>query len=115
MIFGQTINKYYKKYFFRFLFGVLALILVNYAQLEIPRLTGELIDGLAEETYGQPELIRLIGVIAIVGVLITVGRFFWRIGIIGAARRIDYDIRNEMFKNPYFYQTTIIQIIKWAG
>jgi ATP-binding cassette, subfamily B, multidrug efflux pump len=98
MIFGQTINKYYKKYFFRFFIGVLALIMVNYAQLEIPRLTGELIDGLADGTYGQPELLRLISLIAIVGVLITAGRFFWRIGIIGAARRIDYDIRNEMFK-----------------
>ena len=110
MIFGPTINKYYKKYAFRFILGIFALILVNYAQLEIPRLTGELIDGLAEGTYGQPELLRLIGMIALIGIAITLGRFFWRIGIIGAARRIDYDLRNEMFKKSLvlsndFYST----------
>jgi len=110
MIFGRTVNKYYKKYAFRFLFGVIALIIVNYAQLEIPRLTGELIDGLALETYGQSDLLRLIGMIALIGIAITLGRFIWRIGIIGAARRIDYDIRNEMFKKSLvlsndFYST----------
>ena len=110
MIFGRTINKYYKKYALLFISGILALIMVNYAQLEIPRLTGELIDGLAEQTFGRQDLIRIITWIGGVGIAITVGRFFWRIGIIGAARRIDYDLRNEMFEKSLklsndFYST----------
>jgi len=110
MIFGRTINKYYKKYMWRFLIGILALIMVNYAQLEIPRLTGELIDGLAELRFGQSDILRIVGLIGIIGIVITLGRFFWRIGIIGASRLIDYDIRNEMFEKSLhlsqdFYST----------
>ena len=97
MIFGKTINKYYLKYFYLFLIGVVALIFVDLFQLEIPVLTRTLIDGLDMGTFTQDDIILLIQRLALIAVIIVLGRFFWRIGIIGASRRIDYDLRNEMF------------------
>jgi len=97
MIFGKTINKYYKKYFYLFLIGVAALVTVDIFQLQIPRITGELVDALDQGTMDQAGLIDIVLLVAFYTFFIVVGRFFWRIGIIGASRRIDYDLRNEMF------------------
>lgn len=97
MIFGRTINKYYLKYYYLFLLGFISLIAVDYFQLEIPNLTGQLIDGLDAGTLGEPGLVALIGQLAIIAGVIVGGRFLWRYGIIGASRNIEYDIRNEMF------------------
>lgn len=98
MIFGKTLNKYYLKYSLWLLLGVLALILVDLFQLEIPRITGALIDGLNEnDGFAMSDIITLIMTLAGIAIIIVLGRFFWRIGIIGASRRIDYDMRNELF------------------
>lgn len=97
MIFGKTINKYYVKYFYLFLIGVTALIFVDLFQLEIPRLTQRLIDGLDSGVFVQQDIVELVRNLAGIAIIIVLGRFFWRIGIIGASRRIDYDLRNEMF------------------
>jgi ATP-binding cassette, subfamily B, multidrug efflux pump len=97
MIFGKTVNKYYLKYGFLFLIGIIALIAVDLFQLEIPKLTGQLVDSLDEGTMTQAGLVELITTVFFYALIIVSGRFFWRIGIIGASRRIDYDLRNEMF------------------
>lgn len=97
MIFGKTINKYYLKYFYLFLVGVIALVVVDIFQLQIPRITGELVDALDQGTMDQAGLVSIVLQVAMITAFIVSGRFFWRFGIIGASRRIDYDIRNEMF------------------
>ena len=56
MLFGKFINRYYLKYLHLFLFGLVALIAVDYAQLEIPKLYKYLINGINEgvvEINGQ--------------------------------------------------------------
>ena len=55
MIFGKHINKYYIKYFLFFFFGLVALLAVNWFQLEIPRICGEILDGIADEAVGNPD------------------------------------------------------------
>jgi ATP-binding cassette subfamily B protein len=99
MIFGKTINKYYIKYFYLYLLGIAALILVDYFQLEIPVLTGRLIDGLDSGLFLRSDLIDLITSLAGIAFVIVLGRFLWRLGIIGASRRIEYHIRNDMFEH----------------
>ena len=101
MIFGKTVNKYYLRYAPLFILGVIALITVDLFQLEIPRISKELVDtlemyvrdGITENGF----LLDIVRRLAIITVFIVLGRFFWRFGIIGASRRIDYDLRNEMF------------------
>lgn len=99
MIFGKTINKYYIKYLYLYLLGVGALVLVDYFQLEIPVLTGRLIDGLDSGLFERSDLIELVTQLGIIAMVIVVGRFLWRLGIIGASRRIEYHIRNDMFNH----------------
>ena len=45
MIFGRHINRYYLKYLHLILGGVIALVLVDFFQLEIPKLYQRVIDG----------------------------------------------------------------------
>jgi len=97
MIFGKTINKYYKKYFPMFALGLVTLIIVDYVQLEIPNYIGALIDELKLESTDQAGILEYIVDISIFVIIIIVGRFAWRLLIFGASRKVDYGIRNEMF------------------
>lgn len=97
MIFGKTINKYYLKYAHLFLIGIIALLFVDYYQLEIPALTGELVDGLVNGNIDRNGIIDIISLIALYVVIIVVGRFLWRMFIVRTSRRVDYGLRNEMF------------------
>ena len=45
MIFGKNINRYYLKYLPSLLLGLLALLVVDYMQLQVPRLYGMVING----------------------------------------------------------------------
>ena len=47
MIFGKHINRYYLKYAHFLLFGLVALVAVDYLQLEIPKLYRMVIDGMS--------------------------------------------------------------------
>ena len=97
MIFGKAVNKYYLMYAHLFFMGLIALLFVDYFQLEIPALTGDLIDGLREGSVGKEGIIDFISIISVYVVIIIIGRFLWRLFIFGASRRVDYGLRNEMF------------------
>ncbi|MBN2540311.1 MAG: ABC transporter ATP-binding protein [Bacilli bacterium] len=97
MIFGKLVNKYYIKYWYRFLLGFIALGLVDYYQLQIPQAVQKIIDGIDKGTLVAAFLLTQIGYISLFALVIIVGRFFWRIFIFGASRKIGFDIRNEMF------------------
>lgn len=99
MLFGKHINKYYLKYGIFFLIGLAALIVVDYVQLEIPNIIGSVIDGLEQKTLIESEVLQYIKDIAIFGLIMVVGRFLWRIFIFGTSWRIDYDLRNKMFRH----------------
>lgn len=99
MIFGKAVNKYYLKYAHLFIMGLIALIIVDYVQLEIPILTGQLIDRLDQGTIDRNGILDLVKLIGIYVSIIIVGRFLWRMFIFGASRRVDYGIRNEMFEH----------------
>lgn len=89
--------KYIYKYKWRYFLGILTLFAVDYLNLYIPQFTGEITDGLRSGSFGMEGVIRLILGIIIVGGLLTVGRFVWRIFIFGTARKIEYEIRDTMF------------------
>ena len=45
MIFGKHINKYYLKYSWILIIGILALVAVDYFQLKIPEIYSTIVDG----------------------------------------------------------------------
>ncbi len=101
MIFGKAVNKYYLQNLHYFLLGILALVVIDYYQLEIPRYIGYLIDGLdtSIDTFTRQDIVDIIVKIAGFVGIIMIGRFAWRMLIFGASRRFDYGMRNDMFQH----------------
>lgn len=97
MIFGKHLKKYYLQNWYLFLIGIIALILVDIYQLEIPRQIGILIDGLMDSTLDEDGVYNIVVTILGYAGIIIFGRFAWRLGIFGASRRFDYGLRNDMF------------------
>ena len=96
MVFGKTINDYYKKYWIYFLIGVIFLVIVDYAQIEIPVYLRNIIDGLVQGTIEEEGILENIGWITVMAGIIIVGRFLWRVSLLQAARRINFDMRNQL-------------------
>ncbi len=101
MVFGKYVNKFYKKYFWHFFFGILTVIFVDYIQLFIPAITGKIIDSITNGGISEGNwqfLIEQIIYIALVGLGMFVGRFLWRICIFGEAVLVQSDLRFDMFE-----------------
>ncbi len=107
MIFGKHVNRYYIRNAGFLLLGVLALVLVDYFQLEIPELYRMVINGMntgyVDAGGGQVafDLDFLLDEICLPMIFIilvmVVGRFLWRICFFGSAVRVETDLRNRMF------------------
>ncbi len=107
MIFGKHINRYYLKYSWLLLLGIIALITVDYLQLEIPELYNYVVNGLTYGTVQTPEgtvpfdMDFLLDTICFPMLLIILamvaGRFLWRICFFGAGVKLETDLRNRMF------------------
>ena len=107
MIFGKHINKYYLKYGPLLLLGLLALGLVDYMQLVVPRLYQQVVNGMNDGevlvdgvmyAFDMSFLLDKICLPMLVVVISMVfGRFLWRVCFFGSAIRVEADIRNAMF------------------
>lgn len=99
MLFGKYVNKFYYKYFWFFFFGVLALIIVNYFQLLVPEIFGNIIDGISDKSLFSDlsVLNSYITKICVIAVILFAGRFTWRYCVFGAGVRIEADMRDMMF------------------
>ena len=101
MLFGKHIGRYYLRYLPMLLFGVFALICVDYFQLEIPVIYRTLIDGMDNGILTERGMDFILEdicrpMILIIAVLVT-GRFLWRICFFGSARLVEADLRRRMF------------------
>lgn len=95
----SIIFRYISRYKYQYILGIIALFTVDFANLYIPQFTGEITDGLKENTLNMEGLIAGIIKIALVGLLLTAGRFGWRYFIFGSARGIERNIRDDLFKH----------------
>lgn len=97
MVIGKHFTKYYFKYWFMFVLGILALVWVDYFQLRIPEMIGNIIDGIRDHSLTREIILdyslKLLGIAG----MVFFGRFLWRICIFGNGVKIEADIRNEMF------------------
>ncbi|WP_317368535.1 ABC transporter ATP-binding protein [uncultured Tyzzerella sp.] len=95
----KFILNYLKKYKYRYFAGILMLFIVDFMSILIPKITGTIIDGLTLNNITIKNVyIYILGIIC-VGLIIAIGRFFWRFFIFGAARNIEKEIRNGMFNH----------------
>ncbi len=91
------ILKYIKKYKISYLLGMLVLLLVDYWGLFIPEYTGNITDELTIGSMSFDGILNEVGKILLVGAGMALGRFGWRYYIFGAARKIEHELRDDMF------------------
>ena len=109
MVFGKHLNRYYLKYSPLLFLGVLALIVVDYLQLEIPELYKMVINGINDgavikdgvECAFDVEFLldNICYPLIVIIVAMVVGRFVWRICFFGTAIRVETNLRLRMFEH----------------
>ncbi len=93
----RFIGRYVKRYKWQYLIGIAALLAVDALNVYIPQFAGEIIDGLEAHAITMGDIWMLIARILLLGVLIALGRFAWRYFILGSARSIERELRDDMF------------------
>ncbi|MDY0235136.1 MAG: ABC transporter ATP-binding protein [Gudongella sp.] len=96
-----------KKYY---LIGIIFLIMIDAVQLLVPQILKGLTDDLQNGLLNKNKIYFYIILIISSGLFISIGRYFWRIYIIGSSRSIEYSLRNKFFNhllslNTYFFNT----------
>ena len=119
MIFGKHINRYYLKFAPSLLLGLLTLVMVDYLQLVVPNLYQMVINGFnsgyvmidgTAVTFDMVFLLERICMPMVFVILCMVfGRFLWRFCFLGAAIKVETQLRNRMFDHakelsPQYYQ-----------
>ncbi len=109
MIFGKHINRYYLKYAGWLILGMVALVMVDALQLEIPKLYRMLLNGIHEGFVDLDGVLvpfdmtfvldKICMPMVLVIVAIVIGRFLWRVCFFGSAVRLEEDLRNKMFSH----------------
>ena len=107
VIFGKHINRYYLRYGFWLLLGILSLLVIDVFQLKIPELYRMVINGMNNgmvEYEGQMVafdmnflLDRICLPLIVIIVSMAFCRFLWRICFFGSAVKLETDLRNRMF------------------
>ena len=107
VLFGKHINRYYLRHAPALLLGVLALLMVDYMQLVVPRLYQMVVNGInngyvmvdgTAMTFDMGFLLDRVCLPMIVVILsLAVGRFLWRICFFGSGIRVETDLRSRMF------------------
>ena len=86
----------HKKYY---IIGVIWLVLIDAVQLIVPQILRRLTDDLTNQTLDYDKVIVYSAMILGTGLFIGLGRYFWRIYLIGSSREIEYGIRNKLFNH----------------
>lgn len=81
----------------RYLLGIFWLIAVNIINLQFPRILGNITDLIDTRQVTPADLARYALIIAGIAVAMAVGRFMWRILIMGCSRQVEYYLRNKLF------------------
>lgn len=106
------LKPYFFKYRYRILLGIAALVIVDILQLLIPRVLKQAIDRLA---LGQATVRSLVGYAALVLVIalgVAFFRFFWRVFIIGSSRRIERELRTDLYNHITTLDVGTFDVIK---
>ncbi len=97
MLFGKTVNKYYFRYLHLFIIGILALLLVDYIQIQIPDNYARLIDAIGNKKLTDKLLFEIIFNMLFIVLCMFIGRFAWRISVLNVGAGVEADLRLKMF------------------
>ena len=100
------------RYRWQLVTGFVALIIVDFLQLVIPRVLKHGVDGLAASSISHSNLLALAALIVAIAIAVAGLRFVWRYLIIGFSRLLEQNLRNRIFSHllrmdaPFFEKHT---------
>ena len=92
-------RSFFAKYKWAYLIGMAILIAIDLAQVRVPIIVGEVIDGVEARSITGADFNSALIQMAVIALIVMFGRVGWRYCIFGAARRIERDIRNDLFSH----------------
>lgn len=103
----QRLLAYIRRYWHRYIFGILCTIATAVLLTVIPRLSGEATNAINRGDY--PRLVHLTELMIAVAIAMGIARWFSRFVIFNCGRDVEYDLRNDLFKHlcnldQIFYQ-----------
>jgi len=93
----ESLLPYLVPYRWRYLWGLVFLIIVDAAQIAIPQFIRQAIDLISSGVFEWKKIIILCLWMTALMALISLGRFLWRYFIHGSSRRIETAIRDRLF------------------
>jgi len=93
------LKKYFLRYRWQIIIGILALIVIDLMQLFIPRILKIAIDRLVASKIGLSGLGFYFLLIMVIAIGIAIGRFFWRYLLIGSSRKIERALRIDLYNH----------------
>ena len=112
---------YFRKYWQRLFWGVLALLTVDLLQLYIPRVIKQAVDALQQGRATSASLLGQGGVILSIAIGVALFRFTWRFLVIGFSRLLERDLRNLLLSRlvrldrPFFNRRPAGEIMALSG
>ncbi len=105
-----TLRDFFKKHKWSYFFGIIWLLSIDLVQLLVPQILRKVTNLLQEGLLGPQGLLKYSLLILLTGLLIAVGRYFWRIYIFGTSRKMEHYLRNKLFRHlltlsPNYYNT----------
>lgn len=90
---------FFAKYKWSYLVGMIILIIIDIAQVQVPIIVGDVIDGIAAKNITSNDFNGAIITMGIIALVVMLGRVGWRYAIFGSARKIERDMRNDLFSH----------------
>lgn len=106
----RTLLPFFKRYFIHYVIGVLALVSVDFASLLLPQIFRQFADLTTSGLLNRANLFGLIEKLLAIGLVTVVGRFVWRTQIIGSAQKIDYGLRDQLFRKYLSLDTSYYNV-----
>ncbi|MDE6850089.1 MAG: hypothetical protein K2J54_02050, partial [Clostridia bacterium] len=119
MLLGKYLNKYYLKYIWLYLIGVVGLVAVDWFQLLLPEYLGQIVDLFDGGTVDTSALKEVVVGVIFVAVILFAGRVTWRFTIFAASQKTEAGLRRQMFvkaeKLPlsYYGKTKVGTVMAW--
>lgn len=92
-------RQFLSRYKWSYLIGIAILIFIDVEQTRVPLIVGDVIDGITDSTMGQPQILKAVLSMFVIALVVLAGRILWRYFIFGASRKIERDMRNDLFSH----------------
>jgi ATP-binding cassette subfamily B protein len=90
-------RSFVKKYKWSYLLGMAALIYIDVLQTEVPIIVGGVIDGIKEGIFVESAVWGQVSRMLFIAAAVFLGRNIWRHCIFGASRKVERDMRNDLY------------------